>query len=178
MTLSLVDIAKAIDLPTDDESLDAVQTEILSMMSQGEVHGSISPATDNRSDITVTFIDDPEPYNSHETVTRVSQAIAKAKLLDQSLVARDLQLERSKEYVQNAYAAVGTAAQGGGAGGSFGFGSAGFPGGGFAGLGGGDAGGFDSGAEDFEYRTAGAARRGSDDGGSIGGPEWEELDEE
>lgn len=122
MTLSLPDIAKKVDLPVNEAGLKEVQDEILSMVSEpavsaaasqagtrsttqmtdGEVHGSITQSGDSGSlaTVTVTFIDDPEPYNTHATVERVTRAINKAALLDQSLIARDLQLERSKDFVQ------------------------------------------------------------------------------
>jgi hypothetical protein len=50
--------------------------------------------------VTVTFTDDPEPYNSHETVARVTKAINAAASFDAHIVDRSWQIERSKEFVQ------------------------------------------------------------------------------
>lgn len=74
-------------------------------MADNEIHGSIShlsttsPST-SRGSITVTFTDDPEPYNSHETVQRVTRAIAKAERIERMTVRDDWRIARSKEFVQ------------------------------------------------------------------------------
>lgn len=77
-------------------------------MADNEIHGSIShpPAssdpssTSSRGSITVTFTDDPEPYNSHATVQRVTNAIHKAERIESMTVRDDWRIARSKEFVQ------------------------------------------------------------------------------
>ncbi|ORY73059.1 hypothetical protein BCR35DRAFT_281771 [Leucosporidium creatinivorum] len=102
MTLSLEEIAKAVDLGTDEKGLKEVEEEILGMMADDEIHGSIShpSTTSSRGSITVTFTDDPEPYNSHSTEQRVTNAIAKAKRIEAMTVGDDWRIARSKEFVQ------------------------------------------------------------------------------
>lgn len=75
-------------------------------MADKEIHGSISHSSSNddsstsRGSITVTFTDDPEPYNSHETVQRVTRAIEKAERIERMTVRDDWRIARSKEFVQ------------------------------------------------------------------------------
>ncbi|KAM0754573.1 hypothetical protein T439DRAFT_321611 [Meredithblackwellia eburnea MCA 4105] len=118
ITLSLVDIAQAVDLPLDESGFIEAENEVLSMLAAGEVHGSLShPRGADWKEVTVTFMDDPEPYNSHETVERVTKAIAKAQALDKALKDKGANVEKSKDFVQKAYNAAGQVAGLGGLGG-------------------------------------------------------------
>lgn len=49
--------------------------------------------------MTVTFTDDPEPYNSHRTVERVARAIKDAASFEQELAHNGRSIARSREFV-------------------------------------------------------------------------------
>lgn len=74
----------------------------------GEVHGSIAhPAGGDWFGVTVTFTDDPEPFNTHATVARVTRAINFAASFDAELVERSWIIGSSKDFVQKVSLARG-----------------------------------------------------------------------
>ena len=57
--------------------------------------------------VTVTFTDDPEPYNSHRTVERVAKAIHDAAAFEKHLADHSRAVARSKEFVAKVSTASG-----------------------------------------------------------------------
>ncbi|KAM0791017.1 hypothetical protein ACM66B_004316 [Microbotryomycetes sp. NB124-2] len=106
ITLSLRDIAKAMQLETDAQGLQHARAEVVGMIERGEVRGSLSGET--LEDMSVTFKDDPDPLNSHATVATVTRAIQRASYLDQHLLSHDWEISQSKDFVQKAYAGANT----------------------------------------------------------------------
>lgn len=120
ITLSLSDIAQAVDLSLDEAGLRESEQELLRMVRRpcravrghsltlsalqitaGEVHGSIAhPAGADWFGVTVTFTDDPEPFNSHATVARVTKAINFAATFDANMVERGRVIGFSRDFVQ------------------------------------------------------------------------------
>lgn len=64
-------------------------------------HGGVDPSqpTQDWAAVTVTFTDDPEPYNSHRTVERVARAIKDAARFEQELANSGRSIARSKDFV-------------------------------------------------------------------------------
>ncbi|KAK4048086.1 hypothetical protein OIV83_004956 [Microbotryomycetes sp. JL201] len=104
ITLSLREIAKAMQVDSDEQGLQQARAEVVGMIERGEVRGTLSGET--LHDMSVTFTDDPDPLNSHATVANVTRAIHQASVLDQHLLAHDWQISASKDFVQKAYAAA------------------------------------------------------------------------
>lgn len=64
------------------------------------MHGSISPVIGEAwNTVTITFMDDPEPYTSHETVAVVTRAIKKAVRLDSIFANDNLYTGSSREFI-------------------------------------------------------------------------------
>ncbi|BGO95100.1 hypothetical protein NBRC10512_006384 [Rhodotorula toruloides] len=128
ITLSLGQIASYVGLDaTSERDLEIVKGEVEGMITSKQIYAELSPSTDPSASLaatTVTFTDDPEPYLSHETVARVTQAIEKAQVLQQRWDREQQKVEASKEFVTKAWsaAASGASAAAGGAFGSMGFG--------------------------------------------------------
>ncbi|BGP03055.1 hypothetical protein NBRC10513v2_006779 [Rhodotorula toruloides] len=128
ITLSLGQIASYVGLDaTSERDLEVVKGEVEGMITSNQIFAELSPSTDPSALLaatTVTFTDDPEPYLSHETVARVTQAIEKAQVLQQRWDREQQKVEASKEFVTKAWsaAASGASAAAGGAFGAMGFG--------------------------------------------------------
>ncbi|GAA5984473.1 hypothetical protein JCM10908_003364 [Rhodotorula pacifica] len=137
ITLSLGGICSQVGMDAAAEKdLKEVETEIGEMISTKQLYATLSPpegTNSSRSEMIVTFSDDPESYLSHETVARVTQAIENAQRLEKKWSYEAKKLEASKEFVQKAWstAASGSANAAGGPVGaafqSFAGGAPGFP---------------------------------------------------
>ncbi|GAA6043946.1 hypothetical protein JCM8097_000918 [Rhodosporidiobolus ruineniae] len=144
ITQSLGEIATYVGLDASDAKVvEAVEEEVRGMIATKQIFATLTPppAGAPHAATTVTFTDDPEPFLSHDTVARVTNAIKAAQALEKSWADEGMRVGESKEFVQKAWSAAGNASAGGG-----------------TGFGGSFAGGFD---DSFDY--------GSSAGGVPGG---------
>ncbi|POY74772.1 hypothetical protein BMF94_2248 [Rhodotorula taiwanensis] len=123
VTLTLGQVCSHVGMPeASDANLKEVEEEIVEMIARRQIYATLTPPepATSRAATIVTFSDDPEPYLSHETVSRVTTAIKNAQELEKRWHGEANRLEASKEFVQKAWstAAAGPAGALGGAGGA------------------------------------------------------------
>ncbi|GAA6016135.1 hypothetical protein JCM11491_000678 [Sporobolomyces phaffii] len=114
-TLSLGQLTKLVGMDDRvDAQVEDVEREIARMVESRDLFATISAdPTGPRSSKIVTFSDDPEPYLSHDTVKRVTEAIERAKRLEAVWSEEGDKMEEGKEFVAKMHQ---TLASGGGAG--------------------------------------------------------------
>jgi hypothetical protein len=123
VSLSLAHVAKAIELdPDSPESLATAEAEIRALVGyyfplcihrrqevdmecvcvqveSGELHATVTPDADG-TPATVTFIDDPEPFNTPDAVEALGRTVRDARLTFAHIEAYDEQLARRKAFIQ------------------------------------------------------------------------------
>ncbi|GAA5824703.1 hypothetical protein JCM11251_005308 [Rhodosporidiobolus azoricus] len=119
LTQSLGEITAAVGMdPADEKQVEAVEEEVRGMIASKQIFATLTPPSNgSKAATTVTFMDDPEPYISHETVERVTRAIVEAQELERRWAEEGRKLGESREFVQKAWSA---AANGSGAASAFG----------------------------------------------------------
>eukprot|EP00877_Chromochloris_zofingiensis_P003663 jgi/Chrzof1/13298/Cz07g28020.t1 len=90
VTLSLADIATTAGLTGPDEA----ESYILRMVASGEVHARI-----NERDGMVTFIEDPEAYNSSGMAAKIEGAVSKCMQLAEKLQAVNEAVSLDRSYI-------------------------------------------------------------------------------
>lgn len=70
-------------------------------IAEGEIFGAIShPEGGHWSTVTVNFTDDPEPYNTHATISRLKSAIQNSAQRGTALKYMNTGVASSKDFVQ------------------------------------------------------------------------------
>ncbi|CAA7405160.1 unnamed protein product [Spirodela intermedia] len=90
LTLSLQDIANAVQLQTSKEA----EMHVLRMIQDGEIFATI-----NQKDGMVSFHEDPEQYKSCEMIERIDSSIQRIMALSRKLTAIDEQISCDPAYV-------------------------------------------------------------------------------
>ncbi|GAA5900133.1 uncharacterized protein JCM6883_006098 [Sporobolomyces salmoneus] len=111
-TLPLGQLTKLLGMDEkDDAQVGMVEMEVMGMVQAGDLFATISDS-DSRASKIVTFSDDPEPYLSHDTVKRVTEAIERAKKLDAVWSEEGERMEEGKEFVTKMYQSLATGGAG------------------------------------------------------------------
>eukprot|EP00054_Salpingoeca_dolichothecata_P004886 m.32329 g.32329 ORF g.32329 m.32329 type:complete len:429 (+) comp14945_c0_seq1:212-1498(+) len=91
ITLSLGDIADRVKLA----DADAAHRQLVSMIADGEIHAEINQKTGM-----VSFLDDPEQYNTTETVQLLNERTREAQRLHERVANLDIELQSSARYIR------------------------------------------------------------------------------
>ncbi|GAA6059214.1 hypothetical protein JCM10212_006607 [Sporobolomyces blumeae] len=104
-TLSLGKLMSLLGIDGGDAArVHEVENEVRAMVATHQLHATLTPRPPSRLDTVIAFSDDPEPYLSHETVQRVTNAIEKAKQAERALATEGDKIEESKDFVQKVLA--------------------------------------------------------------------------